>query len=144
MKDRSVVVPAGTFMHINVFAVHRNVAYYAHKMSKRTGKSHDMDDFVPKRWLSSKTTGAPADHVLYTLRVVHSCRLVTGNVRLSAGVLQWWNLLPYWLSYLVNTASSRRPISGRRTASSSACPMTRSRPCTRRLLITPGIQLTRS
>lgn len=51
VDGRKVLVPNGTFIHIPTIALHRNPRYWPHKPSVRTGKSHDLDDFVPARWI---------------------------------------------------------------------------------------------
>ena len=50
VDGRSLVIPDGTFLRINVVAVHRNPRYWPHGPSTRTGKADDLDDFVPGRW----------------------------------------------------------------------------------------------
>ena len=45
------VLPDQTFLHFCAAAVHRNTEVWPHKKSKRTGKEHDLDDFVPERWI---------------------------------------------------------------------------------------------
>ena len=74
---RTVLVPNGTFIHVPAVALHRNIKYWPHKPSARTKKSHDLDDFVPTRWLTNSEESsddsdphqtsrrAPSSHTLY-------------------------------------------------------------------------------
>lgn len=59
---RVVKVPAGTFQHFCASSVHRNPGAWPHvKGSLRTpGKSNDLDDFVPERWILSDKTYHPS------------------------------------------------------------------------------------
>ncbi|KAG4441548.1 hypothetical protein IFR05_002933 [Cadophora sp. M221] len=50
---KNVTVPAGTIIHLSAVGVHRNPRYWPHAASKLTSKVHDLDDFVPERWLAS-------------------------------------------------------------------------------------------
>lgn len=54
-------IPEETFLHLNIVGSHRNPKYWPHSPSKRTGKAHDLDDFVPERWRTSKTHDATSD-----------------------------------------------------------------------------------
>jgi cytochrome P450 len=58
-EDKKVVVPAGTVIHISAVGLHRNPRYWPHKPSKVSKRSHDLDDWVPERWLQSSKTSAP-------------------------------------------------------------------------------------
>ncbi len=51
VDGRTVVVPNDTFVHLPTCALHRNPRYWPHQASNRTGKSHDLDDYRPERWL---------------------------------------------------------------------------------------------
>ncbi len=51
VDGRTVTVPNGTFIHLPSIPLHRNPRYWPHEPSKRTSKSHDLDDFRPERWL---------------------------------------------------------------------------------------------
>ncbi|KAI9812245.1 MAG: hypothetical protein M1832_000477 [Thelocarpon impressellum] len=51
INGRDVVIPNGTFIHINVIGTHRNPNSWPHSRSRRTGHPNDLDDFVPERWL---------------------------------------------------------------------------------------------
>lgn len=53
IDGKPVTFPPSTYMHLNVVGTQRNPKYYPHSPSKLTNKSHDMDDFVPERWLLS-------------------------------------------------------------------------------------------
>jgi cytochrome P450 len=48
---RKVTVPANTSIHISVVGVHRNPRYWPYNSSKLSSKAHDLDDWVPERWL---------------------------------------------------------------------------------------------
>lgn len=52
IEGENFTVPTNTFIHINTVSVHRNPQYWPHSRSKISNKSHDLDDFVPERWLS--------------------------------------------------------------------------------------------
>ena len=56
VAGKSYTVPKNTFIHINAVGAQRNPQYWPHSPSKVSSKSHDLDDFVPERWLSSKTS----------------------------------------------------------------------------------------
>ncbi|KAH8815558.1 cytochrome P450 monooxygenase-like protein [Xylogone sp. PMI_703] len=45
------MIPEKTFIHFNVVASHRNPKYWPHSPSKVSNKSHDLDDYVPERWI---------------------------------------------------------------------------------------------
>jgi cytochrome P450 len=45
----------GTSTQLNVVGTNRKPRYWPHSPSKRTGKSNDLDDFVPESWLSNTT-----------------------------------------------------------------------------------------
>jgi cytochrome P450 len=60
VDGREFPVASGTFIQLNVIGTNRNPRYYPHSPSKITGKPHDLDDFVPERWLTSNPS-APAD-----------------------------------------------------------------------------------
>jgi cytochrome P450 len=55
---KAVTVPTNTFIHLSAAGVHRNPRYWPNSPSKVTNKAHDLDDFVPQRWLpaSRKST----------------------------------------------------------------------------------------
>ena len=55
VDGREFPISSGTFIQLNVVATNRNPRYWPHSPSKRTGKSNDLDDFVPERWLSNTT-----------------------------------------------------------------------------------------
>jgi cytochrome P450 len=50
---KTITVPANTFIHLSVVGVQRNPRYWPHSPSKISSKTHDLDDFVPERWLRS-------------------------------------------------------------------------------------------
>jgi cytochrome P450 len=50
---KTITVPTNTFIHLSVVGVHRNPRYWPHSPSKISSKTHDLDDFVPERWLQS-------------------------------------------------------------------------------------------
>ncbi|EPE35655.1 Cytochrome P450 [Glarea lozoyensis ATCC 20868] len=52
VDGRDFVIPDDTFIHINVVGTNRNPRYWPKFKSQITGKEHDMDDFVPERWLN--------------------------------------------------------------------------------------------
>jgi len=51
MDGRQFVIPKHTMVHLNVVGTNRNPRYWPTVPSKISGKPHDMDDFVPARWL---------------------------------------------------------------------------------------------
>jgi cytochrome P450 len=53
IEGKTFMVPTNTFVHINAVGVQRNPRYWPHSSSKVSNKLHDLDDFVPERWLSS-------------------------------------------------------------------------------------------
>jgi len=55
IDGQEFLLPDGVFIHINTVGTQRNPRYYPHSPSKITGKEHDLDDFVPERWLPSKS-----------------------------------------------------------------------------------------
>ncbi|KAI4239524.1 MAG: hypothetical protein LQ349_000284 [Xanthoria aureola] len=62
LDDGKVVkVPADTFQHFCAPSVHRNPSAWPHvKSSSRTpGKTNDLDDFVPERWILEDETYHP-------------------------------------------------------------------------------------
>jgi cytochrome P450 len=50
---KTVSIPPGTIIHLSASSVHRNPRYWPNSRSKITTKAHDLDDFVPERWLPS-------------------------------------------------------------------------------------------
>ncbi|KAF8850616.1 cytochrome P450 monooxygenase-like protein [Acephala macrosclerotiorum] len=56
---KKVTVPADTIIHISCVGAHRNPRYWPHSPSKLSSKEHDLDDWVPERWLQSSPTTAP-------------------------------------------------------------------------------------
>lgn len=61
VDGREIIVPEGSFVHMNAFGVHRNPRYWKHGPSKRTSAATDLNDFVPERWLPDAYT-ASAEH----------------------------------------------------------------------------------
>ncbi|KAH6721937.1 cytochrome P450 monooxygenase-like protein [Leptodontidium sp. MPI-SDFR-AT-0119] len=57
--EKQATVPAGTIIHLSAVGVHRNPRYWPHAPSKLTSKAHDLDDFVPGRWLASRVSTDP-------------------------------------------------------------------------------------
>jgi cytochrome P450 len=57
---KTVTVPPNTIIHLSACSVGRNPRYWPNNPSKITGRTHDLDDFVPERWLQSskKPNGA--------------------------------------------------------------------------------------
>jgi cytochrome P450 len=51
VAGKALTVPANTIIHINAVGVQRNPEYWPHSPSKESNKAHDLDDFVPTRWL---------------------------------------------------------------------------------------------
>lgn len=52
IEGEEFTVPTNTFIHINTVSVQNNPRYWPHSSSKISHKSHNLDDFVPERWLS--------------------------------------------------------------------------------------------
>ena len=61
VDGRDFVVPNGVFIQLTVVATNRNPRYWPYSPSKRANKSNDLDDFVPERWLPSKTDSLPSN-----------------------------------------------------------------------------------
>jgi cytochrome P450 len=61
VDGRDLVVSNGTFIQLSVVSTNRNPRYWPSSPSKRTGKSNNLDDFVPERWLPSKTDSPPSN-----------------------------------------------------------------------------------
>ncbi|KAG0652326.1 Cytochrome P450 [Hyphodiscus hymeniophilus] len=55
VDGREFPVANGTYIQLNIVGTHRNPLYWPHSPSSKTGKSHDLDEFVPERWLTSNT-----------------------------------------------------------------------------------------
>lgn len=49
---RTYSVPVSTMIHISAVGVQRNPRYWPHSPSKLSSRSHDLDDWVPERWLT--------------------------------------------------------------------------------------------
>jgi cytochrome P450 len=52
-EGKTVNVPTDTIIHISIVGAHRNPRYWPSSPSKLSKKTHDLDDFVPERWLTS-------------------------------------------------------------------------------------------
>lgn len=52
---KTVTVPKDTMIHMSAVGVHRNPRYWPHSASKVSSKRHDLDEWVPERWLSSSS-----------------------------------------------------------------------------------------
>jgi cytochrome P450 len=50
---KTVNVPTDTIIHISIVGAHRNPRYWPSSPSKLSKKTHNLDDFVPERWLTS-------------------------------------------------------------------------------------------
>jgi cytochrome P450 len=66
IDGKSITLPAGTYIHINVVGTNRNTKYYPHQPSKVASAVTDINDFVPERWLlagnsTSTSTSTAAD-----------------------------------------------------------------------------------
>ena len=48
---KTVIVPPHTMIHLSACSVGRNPRYWPNSPSKISDRSHDLDDFVPERWL---------------------------------------------------------------------------------------------
>jgi cytochrome P450 len=57
---KTATVPPNTMIHLSACSVGRNPRYWPHSPSKISSRKHDLDDFVPERWLrgSKKANGA--------------------------------------------------------------------------------------
>ncbi|KAI9838715.1 MAG: hypothetical protein M1838_004545 [Thelocarpon superellum] len=67
MRDgQQIKIPNGTFIHLSNYTIHRDPRYYPHQPSSRTGASHDLQDFVPQRWLLPESHPDKARSRLYT------------------------------------------------------------------------------
>ncbi|RAL63367.1 hypothetical protein DID88_003790 [Monilinia fructigena] len=53
VDGKEMLVPNGTFIHLNTVGTNRNPRYWPHE--KLAGQRTDLDHFVPERWLLSKT-----------------------------------------------------------------------------------------
>jgi cytochrome P450 len=61
VDGEELVIGHGTFVQISTVSTHRNLRYWPHSPSKKSKKPHDLDDFVPQRWLPK--TAAMEKHV---------------------------------------------------------------------------------
>ncbi|KAE8444471.1 hypothetical protein EG329_000562 [Mollisiaceae sp. DMI_Dod_QoI] len=52
-ESKTISVPTNTIIHLSAVGVHRNPRYWPHSPSKLSSNSHDLHDWVPKRWLQS-------------------------------------------------------------------------------------------
>jgi cytochrome P450 len=67
IDGKPAIIPSNSSICLNVVGTQRNPKYYQHSPSKITDKTHDMDDFVPERWLltseeASKLAGMHESH----------------------------------------------------------------------------------
>jgi cytochrome P450 len=54
---KTVTVPPNTMIHLSACSVGRNPRYWPNNPSKISSRAHDLDDFIPERWLrKSKRT----------------------------------------------------------------------------------------
>ena len=61
LDGKKIVLSKGSFVNLNAVGVHRNPRYWPSRgPSKVSGKSTDLDDFIPERWLvkTKKDTGS--------------------------------------------------------------------------------------
>jgi cytochrome P450 len=58
--DKTMTVPKNTYISLEVVTTNRNPRHFPHTPSKVTSKPHDLDDFVPERWLLPKTSNDAA------------------------------------------------------------------------------------
>lgn len=56
IAGKNYTIPTNTFIHMSAVSAHRNPQYWPHSPSQVSDKSHDLDDFVPERWLSGKSS----------------------------------------------------------------------------------------
>jgi hypothetical protein len=56
IEGEAFIVSTNAFIRINVVGVQRNPRYWPHSPSKTLNKTHDLDDFVPEKWLLSSQT----------------------------------------------------------------------------------------
>lgn len=56
IDGKTITVPANTYIHLSAVEVQRNPRYWPNSPSKISSKTHDLDDFVPERWLSTSTS----------------------------------------------------------------------------------------
>jgi cytochrome P450 len=61
MDGQEFVVPKETYLRLDIVATNRNPRYWPYSPSKITGKDNDLHDFVPERWLPSKSSEAPIE-----------------------------------------------------------------------------------
>lgn len=52
------IIPPKTMIHADACGVGRNPKYWPHSPSKITNDNHDMNDFVPSRWLAHRDTSS--------------------------------------------------------------------------------------
>jgi cytochrome P450 len=60
IDGKSITLPAGLYVHMNVVGTNRNPKYYPHQPSKVTSSATDIDDFVPERWLLASNSNDTA------------------------------------------------------------------------------------
>ncbi|KAI9648080.1 hypothetical protein NHQ30_002709 [Ciborinia camelliae] len=58
VDGKMVTIPANTFTHLNIVGVHRTPRYWPCKKSEISDKDHDLDDFIPTRWLPGYETNS--------------------------------------------------------------------------------------
>jgi len=59
LNGKDHIIPDQAFIHISCTATGLNPACWPHSPSKVSGKSHDMEEWKPHRWLSSSKTTTP-------------------------------------------------------------------------------------
>jgi cytochrome P450 len=52
---KTVTVPPNTIIHLSACSIGRNPRYWPNSPSRIIGRAHDLDDFVPERWLQKPT-----------------------------------------------------------------------------------------
>jgi cytochrome P450 len=55
LDNKVLTLQPNTLIHINTVGSGRNPKYFPHSPSKISGLPHDLDDFVPERWLVSQS-----------------------------------------------------------------------------------------
>ncbi|KAM3074783.1 hypothetical protein ACMFMG_008199 [Clarireedia jacksonii] len=65
VEGKKICIPDGTYIHLNTIGTNRHPKHYPYSPSKISGKSTDLDDFVPERWIlenSIETDTNPSEH----------------------------------------------------------------------------------
>jgi cytochrome P450 len=60
VDGKTITVPKNTYISLEVVTTNRNPRHFPYRPSKVTSKPHDLDDFVPERWLLPRSSNDTA------------------------------------------------------------------------------------